>query len=78
MKYGGGYPNHGNSNNSGGGATPKSGKHYTPLCRKSGYNSTMGAMDSRVRSQYPHTGKHYQYESAGDGQGGNVLGYSPE
>lgn len=76
--YGGGYPKHGNSNNSGGGTQPKTGKHYTPLCRKSQYSSTMGAMMSRVRSQHPHMDKHYQYEGISEDQGGHVLGYSPE
>lgn len=76
--YGGGYPNSRPHNNSGGATQSKSGDHFTPLCRKSGYDKTMGAMDSRTKSQYPHSGKHYQYESAGDGTGGNTLGWHPE
>lgn len=78
MKHGGGMPRGRPSNNSGGGTQPKSGDAYTPLCRNSGYNKTMGAMASSTRSQHQHTGKHYQYESAMIDPQANLLGWSPE
>lgn len=78
MKYGGTYRGGGHSNNSGGAAQAKSGTHYTPLCRLKGYSTTMSAMGSRTMSQHPHTSKHYRYEDAGEGTGGNTVGWSPE
>ena len=77
-KYGGGMPNRRPTNNSGGATQAKSGKMYVPLCRNAGYTATMGAMDNKTRTQYPHTGQHYQYESANVDDQANVLGWSPE
>lgn len=73
-----GYKGGGKKNNSGGGTQPKTGKQYTPLCRAKGYNETEAAMGSRTRTQHPHTSKHYQYEDAGSGTGGNTIGWMPE
>lgn len=65
-------------NNSGGATQPKSGVHLVPLCRGAGYSATMQAMQNRTRTRHPHTDKHYRYEGAGEGTGGNVHGWSPE
>lgn len=69
-----GYTN----NNSGGGTQAKSGKQYTPLCRRSQYSSTMGAMMSKTRSHYPATQMNNLYKGISEDQGGNILGYNPE
>lgn len=73
MKHGG-YSN----NNSGGGTQPKSGKQYTPLCRKNQYSSTMSAMMNKTRSGHQHTSMNYDYKGISEDQGGNILGYNPE
>jgi hypothetical protein len=65
-------------NNRGGAAQPKTGNHYTPICRASGYDKTMGAMDGRTRSGHQHSSTHYQYESAMKDDAANVHGYHPE
>ena len=65
-------------NNSGGGASPKSGDAYTPLCRASGYDKTMGTMNGKTKSGHQHTSKHYQYESADVDDTANLHGYHPE
>jgi hypothetical protein len=66
------------SNNSGGATQPKTGDQYTPLCRKSGYDKTMGACSSTTKTGHPHTGKHYQYESAMVDDQANLHGWDPE
>lgn len=76
--YGGGYPRGRPTNNSGGATQAKSGDHFTPICRNSGYSKTMGAMANKTRSQHPHLSTHYQYESADKDDAANVLGWSPE
>jgi hypothetical protein len=73
MRHGGGY-----SNNSGGATQPKTGDQYTPLCRKSQYSHTMGAMMSKTRSGHMATKMHYGYINISEDQGGNILGYNPE
>ncbi len=78
MKHGGGMPRGGAHNNSGGASQPKTGDQYTPLSRGAGYSKTMGAVANGTRTQFPHTGKHYQYESVGSDDGANLLGWSPE
>lgn len=69
-----GYSN----NNSGGAAQPKTGKQYTPLCRKSQYNTTMDAMQNKTASRHKHTDTNYHYKGISSDQGGNVHGYNPE
>ncbi len=69
---------HGSSNNSGGGTQPKTGKQYTPLCRKSQYDTTMKAMDSKTRSGHAAGKENNLWKGAGEGQGGNIHGYHPE
>jgi len=69
---------HGSKNNHGGASQPKSGDHYTPLCRASGYDKTMGAMDSKTRSGHQHMSVNYDYKSAMMDDGANVVGYHPE
>lgn len=78
MKHGGAYHGGGKKNNSGGATQAKTGDHYTPLCRSAGYSKTESAMSSKRGSMYPATSKHYQYEDAGSGTGGNMIGWSPE
>lgn len=73
-----GYKGGGKKNNSGGGTQAKTGDHYTPLCRASGFMRTEAAMGNKTRSRHQHTSKHYQYEDAGSGTGGNTIGWSPE
>ncbi len=63
-------------NNSGPGAIkPKPSESACSFVRSIGYQKTMKAFDNRTRSGHTATSKHYQYESAGSGLGGNVLGY---
>ena len=62
-----------------GGIKPKSGMHYTPLCRKAGMAQCMDVVGSRTRSRYKGSGKHNHYEGAsGYGDNENILGYNPE
>jgi hypothetical protein len=77
-KYGGGMPRGKPHNNSGGATQSKTGDQHTPLSRNMGYTKTMAACANGTRTQAPHTGKHYQYESAMVDDTGNVLGWSPE
>lgn len=79
MKHGAGYSGGGKKNNSGGATQPKTGKQYVPLCRQSGYDQALTAVENKTRSQYPHTAKHYHYESTGFfGDNEEVVGYRPE
>lgn len=78
MKHGGGMPRGRPHNNSGGATQAKTGDQYTPLCRNAGYTKTMSAVANSTRTQFPHTGKHYQYESAMIDDTANLLGWSPE
>ena len=48
-----------------GAAAAKTGRMATPLDRHKGFSSTMDAMGSKTRTQYPHMDKHYQYEDVG-------------
>ncbi len=74
MKHGYGY-----KNNGGGGTSPKSGDHYTPLCRKSGFNKTMSAMASGTRSGHAGGSTHNLWKkTAGHETGGNMRGWNPE
>lgn len=65
-------------NNGGGGTAPKSGDHYTPLCRRSGYMKTMESCASKTRSRHKGTEKHNRYESAMVDDTANVHGWDPE
>lgn len=70
----------GDNNASFGPIQPKSGDSLTPLCRKSGFNKTNDAIQSKTRSRYNAAGGpnyKYSFTSFGD-QGGNVHGYNPE
>lgn len=68
------------NNPSVGGMKSKTDFNATVLCRKSGFNSTMGAMGSRTRSSHSATSKHNRWEGIGSPteQGGRVRGYNPE
>ena len=77
-KYGGGMPRGRPHNNSGGATQAKTGDQYTPLSPPSAYPKTLAACANGTRTQFPHTGKHYQYESAQVDDTGNVRRWSPE
>lgn len=69
---------HNSGNNSGGATKPKTGTMFTPLCRNKQYTTTMDACANRTRTGYPHTSKHYRYESAMVDDTANLHGYAPE
>lgn len=55
-----------------GGASPHTGHVAEAIVRSKGDAVTMSAMESKTRSPYKSTEKHYEYESCGEGWGGNV------
>lgn len=70
---------HGYKNNGGGGTAPKSGDHYTPLCRKSGFTKTLTALASGTRSPAHGTSVNNLWKkTVSHEQGGNVRGWYPE
>lgn len=60
------------NNSQKGGASPHNADIAKAIVRSSGDATAMGFMDNRTRSPHKGTDKHYQYESAGEGWGGNV------
>ncbi len=63
-----------NKNNTAmGGASPHNEYVACAIVRSSGDSKTATACSSKVRSPHKGTEKHYQYEDAGSGWGGNVL-----
>ncbi len=63
-------------NNDGAGATQvKTGDLACAIDRGIGYTKTMKASDNKTRSHYKGTSKHNQWEGAGSGTGGNMLGW---
>lgn len=67
MKY-----SHGKNNTQMGGASPHNKYVACAIVRSSGDEKASGFMENRTRSHYKGTDKHYHYESAGEGWGGNV------
>ena len=60
------------------GATrPKTGYNRYALSRSAGYQATMKACESKVRSPYKGSEKHNEWESKGDNSSNdNLVGYS--
>lgn len=60
-----------------GAATAKTGDNRKALDRKSGYDSTCGAMDNKTRSGYPasKTNNLWQSITCGYGDNENIKGY---
>lgn len=65
------------NNRSLGGAQAKQHSMAVSICRDYGWKETSAAMANKTCSNHKGDGKHRHYESAGEGLGGNVHGYSP-
>lgn len=79
MKHGYGGAYHGGAKNNTGISSiqAKTGVNAEVLNRGLGYARTEVAMSSKKGSMYPASSKHYQYEDAGSGTGGNNIGWMP-
>ena len=55
-----------------GGASPHNELIARVIVRSKGDEATIEAANSKTRSPYRATDKHYHYESCGEGWGGNV------
>lgn len=62
----------GSNNSQMGGASPHNAYVAKAIVRSSGDACANMALNSKTRSPHRGTSKHYQYESAGEGWGGNV------